>query len=285
MRNFATLTACMLVAGTANANLVITEIMQNPAAVTDSNGEYFEVYNNDTSDVDMDGYTIADNDSDDFVVSGTLLVPAGDFVVFGKSANDTTNGGVAVDYEFGSAMALANGGDEIVIFDADSVEVDRVEWDGGPLFPDPNGASMSLGCHLADNNDAANWFESILTTYGAGDFGTPGAANEDAIIVTVSDYPDSVSVGSSADFNVSLDNITCGALTNDAWIQATSDLIDVTVKTQPGVVLPAMTGSGLVPISLPVPLAAPLGDYDVNLNLGTLPSTVIWSDGFTATVY
>ncbi|MAE69879.1 MAG: hypothetical protein CME06_05360 [Gemmatimonadetes bacterium] len=285
MRNFATITACMLVAGTAGADLVITEIMQNPAAVTDSNGEYFEVYNSGASAVDMDGYTIVDNDSDDFVVSGTLLVPAGGYVVFGKSANDTTNGGVAVDYEFGSSMALANGGDEIVIMDADSLELDRVEWDGGPLFPDPTGASMSLGCYLADNNDGANWFESMLTSYGDGDFGTPGADNEDAIVVTVSDYPDSVSVGTNATFNVTLENITCGALTNDAWIHATGDVVDQTVKTQPGVTLPGMTSSGLVPISLPVPPSTPLGVYDVDLNVGTLPSDAAWTDGFSATVY
>jgi len=42
---------------------------------------------------------------------------------------------------------LANGADELVLLDGSSVEIDRVEYDGGPGFPDPNGASMALVVH------------------------------------------------------------------------------------------------------------------------------------------
>jgi len=79
MRNFMTcLAACAMVAGTAGADLVITEIMQNPSAVSDGDGEYFEVYNSGGAAVNMNGYTIVDNDFDDFVVAGDLFVPADD---------------------------------------------------------------------------------------------------------------------------------------------------------------------------------------------------------------
>ncbi len=285
MRNFMTcLAACAMVAGTAGADLVITEIMQNPSAVSDGDGEYFEVYNSGGAAVNMNGYTIVDNDFDDFVVAGDLFVPADDYVVFGKSDVDSTNGGVPVDYVFGSSMTLANGGDEVVILDADSLEVDRVEWDGGPLFPDPNGASMNLGCYLADNNDGSNWFEATLETYGDGDFGTPGADNEEVIVVTVTGAPDSVAVGGSADFDVTLSNLTCGVLTYDAWIHATGATIDQTVKTQPNVTLPGMFEI-TTPISLPVPGVTPVGDYDVSVNVGNLPDDALWWDDFTATVY
>src|SRR5690606_4368767 len=59
----------------------------------------------------------------------------------------------------------------------DSTEIDRVEWDGGPAFPDPNGASMALQSPFVDNNLAASWCTAVTPILG-GDLGTPGAAND-----------------------------------------------------------------------------------------------------------
>ena len=44
-------------------DVIINEIMQNPAAVADAAGEWFELYNPTASDIDLDGWTILDNDS------------------------------------------------------------------------------------------------------------------------------------------------------------------------------------------------------------------------------
>ena len=66
------------------------------------------------------------------------------FVVLGNNMDQGTNGGVQVDYSYGSSWFLANGDDEVVIETEDQLEIDRVNYDGGPNFPDPNGASMSL---------------------------------------------------------------------------------------------------------------------------------------------
>jgi len=57
----------------------------------------------------------------------------------------------------------------------------RVEYDGGPEFPDPTGASMALLDLESDINDGANWTEST-TPYGDGDLGTPGEANWDVSV-------------------------------------------------------------------------------------------------------
>ncbi|MCH8957332.1 lamin tail domain-containing protein, partial [candidate division KSB1 bacterium] len=125
--------------------IVITEIMQNPSAVFDSNGEWFEVFNPTAGAIDIDGWTIKDNGTDSHTISngGPLLVPAGGFLVLARNANSGTNGGVTVDYVY-SGITLANGDDEVVLLDDLSTEIDRVEYDGGPNFPDPTGASMSL---------------------------------------------------------------------------------------------------------------------------------------------
>ncbi len=163
--------------GTAG-DIIITEIMQNPSAVYDSDGEWFEVYNTTSADIDINGWYIKDNDTDSHHISngGPLLVPAHGYFVLGRNANSATNGGVAVDYEY-SGVDLANGADEIVLFASDgTTEIDRVEYDGGPNWPDPSSASMYFTGQAADdNNTAANWDVSALAWDGsAGDAGSPG---------------------------------------------------------------------------------------------------------------
>ena len=127
--------------------------MQNPAAVADSAGEWFEVHNPGMQDVDIDSWTISDNGSDSHVIAngGPLIVPAGGYIVLGNNANAATNGGVTVAYAY-SGVFLANGDDELVLTRLDGGEADRVEWDGGPVWPDPNGASMALLDPALDNN-------------------------------------------------------------------------------------------------------------------------------------
>ena len=158
--------------------LVINEIMQNPSAVGDSDGEWFEIHNPTGAAVDIDGWTIRDNDFDSHVINngGPLSVPAGGYVVLGNNADSGTNGGVTVDYSYNGNFFLSNGADELILEDGGLTEVDRVEWDGGPAFPDPTGASMSLRDPALDNNVGANWCESV-TQFGDGDFGTPGSEN------------------------------------------------------------------------------------------------------------
>ena len=166
------------------AQIVITEIMQNPSAVADSAGEYFEIYNAGTEPVDINGWTVSDNDFDSFVIDngGPLIVPAGGYLVLGNNADSATNGGVPVDYQY-SGMFLANGADEIVLTDTNSVEIDRVEYDGGPNFPDPSGASMELIDVTLDNNVGANW-TTAEDAFGDGDLGTPGASNDGPVDLT-----------------------------------------------------------------------------------------------------
>ena len=138
--------------------IVITEIMQNPAAVSDTNGEWFEVFNPTGSAIDIDGWTIRDDGSNSHTISkgGPLLVPAGGFLVLARNDNSLTNGGVTVDYEY-AGFFLGNGDDEVVLLDTDLNEIDRVNYDGGPAFPDPTGATMSLIAASLDNNVGANW--------------------------------------------------------------------------------------------------------------------------------
>ncbi|PHI19901.1 hypothetical protein CEQ90_10135 [Lewinellaceae bacterium SD302] len=158
-------------------DLVITEIMQNPSAVADGSGEWIELYNAGDEVVNLIGFILSDNGIDEHVINQNVLVQPGEYVVLGNNDDMATNGGVMVDYEY-SDFFLSNGDDEVII-SCPSAEIDRVEYDGGTDFPDPNGASMQLSSDNLgdDNNDGANWCASVAA-YGDGDLGTPGAANE-----------------------------------------------------------------------------------------------------------
>jgi predicted extracellular nuclease len=160
-------------------DVVINEIIQNPAAVADSAGEWFELFNPTSADIDINGWTIADNDIDSHVIDngGPLIIPAGGYLVLGNNTDTETNGGAPVAYSYGSSWFLANGADEVILTDAIGIEIDRVEYDGGPIFPDPTGASMALIDPALDNNVGANWC-TASTPFGAGDLGTPGAEND-----------------------------------------------------------------------------------------------------------
>ncbi len=171
-------------------DLVITEVMQNPYAVSDSAGEWFEVYNGTGLDIDLNGLEVSDSSGASFIVNSSLVAGAGAYAVFARNGNPAVNGGVNVDYVW-TSFGLGNTSDDIIL-SYGGVELDRVGWDDGASFPDPVGASMGLSPDAIDallNNDGSAWCESS-SIFGDGDFGTPGTVNdtcEPAPVQTCSD--------------------------------------------------------------------------------------------------
>ena len=172
-----TLLACAAPALAADTDLVITEIMQNPLVLADTDGEWFELHNTGAAPVDIEGWTVKDDGTNTFTIAngGPLLVPAGAYVVLGRNATAMAGQGVTLLYQY-SGMDLGNSDDELVLLNTSLVEIDRVMWDGGPVWPDPNGASMMWDEASGDNNVGTNWSTSVAV-FGGGDKGTPGSAN------------------------------------------------------------------------------------------------------------
>ena len=159
--------------------VVINEIMQNPLAVGDEFGEWFELFNNSTDPVNLMGWIIKDTDTDFHMISQSIVLSPGEFLVLSNNSDSTTNGGLKVDYQYND-IVLDNSIDEILMVSPTGVVVDSVAYDNGVTFPNTKGTSMALLNENMDNSFGLNWRESTLT-FGDGDLGTPGLSNSGTI--------------------------------------------------------------------------------------------------------
>jgi hypothetical protein len=158
--------------------LVVSEIMPDPLMVDGDFGEWFELHNPGASPIDLYGLTVGDGSGDSFMVDSHLEVPAGGYVVLGRTTDSALNGGAPVDLAYGDAFKLGNDDDTVAVWAGDVV-VDEVTYDIGAGFRLIEGASLSLAPEASSasgNDDGAAWCPATAP-YGLGDLGTPGAAN------------------------------------------------------------------------------------------------------------
>lgn len=299
---------CSLLGYSQNpGDLIITEIMNNPAAVSDTTGEWFEVYNTTGSAIDIDGWTLKDDGSNlhviDAMTGGTTVVPANGYLVLGRSSDTSLNGNAPVDYEYGSGgHTLGNGSDEVVLVLPDgTTEIARVNYDGGATFPDLTGESMQLdpsALNANDYDDGANWCPA-QTAYGDGDLGTPGVANEacaptcQAALGFSDATCDSVNPGATDDtYTVTLDYT--GAATGEIFVVTTTPsgftiggddptsvadgtitVSGVTEGTDITVIVSNIADGGLCDLARDItsPVCVPTGSVDLEL-VGVIDFTV-----------
>ncbi len=163
-------------------DLLITELLIDPGAVSDALGEWIEVRNRRAVKLDVLGCQLVDGDGriakfEDGV--GITQVPPGAYFVIGRSVDSNVNGGAVVDLAVSDVLYANNVGS--VVLECDGVEIDRVDYDAADWVIQSGVAiGFTLGAPqlVAENDDVANWCEQV-TTFGAGDRGTPGAANID----------------------------------------------------------------------------------------------------------
>ncbi|MEC7984479.1 MAG: MopE-related protein, partial [Myxococcota bacterium] len=164
-------------------DFVITEIMISPSAVSSSVGQWFEFYNNAGAMVDLTGLVVRDSGSETFTVS-SLIIQDNQAVVFGISDDQSVNGGVSVNYVYGTSMNFSSTASDSIILDANGVVIDQVDF-SPTTHPNTPGASLSLDSNLFDtssvladsNDDPSNWCDAVAP-YGSGDYGSPADLNE-----------------------------------------------------------------------------------------------------------
>jgi hypothetical protein len=164
--------------------VAITEFMKDPAHVGDAAGEWFEIYNPMAWRLNIEGWTIGDDNGGQHTIANGgqgVFVRPGEYFVLGRSADLAANGSVTVDYVY-TGFTMSNGSDQVVLRRRNGQTADRVAYDDGVLWPDQSGQSISLDPVFLDpatNDDAANWCHSVSAIgNGNPDTGTPGAAND-----------------------------------------------------------------------------------------------------------
>lgn len=137
-------------------HIVITEIMYNPPEAGTDTLEFIELYNNDVTTVNLEGYYFSKGIV--YIFPALSLAPGQYFLLavdslkftqfYGKPARQWTSG------------ALSNSGEELELKDKYGSVVDYVNFDDAapwPTSPDGFGPSLSLCDPSADNSLASNW--------------------------------------------------------------------------------------------------------------------------------
>ena len=292
--------------------LVITEFMKDSGFISDTFGEYVEIYNPTGADIDIEGYTLADLDFDATVLDNGglgIIVPAGGFAVLGREDDPALNGNITVAYEYNQngQFFLSNSSDEIVLYDGGGNLVDRVVYDNGVIWPDTSGASIEVDMAFADvagNDDGTKWAHSTCTIAGGPtcnpDLGTPGSSNAscsttpcggtggptgDLIFSEIMQNPSAVSDGDGEWFevyNTTGADIDMLGYTIQAGGSPSIEVISTSVVVPAGgYALFARKSDPLVNGGLPTPAY----DYDDGLNFGNSSQTVKILDGAGGTVF
>ncbi len=162
-------------------SLVITELMANPASVSDSLGEWFEIHNPGPSPVQLGALVLADVAGTFTVSDNNLTIQSGGWLVFGRELDISKNGGVPVTKAYSKVTLNNASGDTLRIQLADGTVIDQVIYTPGANGWSKlgNGVSYQLDPTKlsASANDLGGSWCLGKTTFGAGDLGSPGQLN------------------------------------------------------------------------------------------------------------
>jgi hypothetical protein len=161
--------------------ILITEIMYDPSALTDTYGEWFEIYNNTAEPVNLKNLVLLRDTVNTHTISDSVMLSPGGYFVFKRTQAAADSAG---SYVYGSDISLPNTGAVLAIRNKDTGSLHgdlifSVNY-GGSNFPSGAGASISLGPDKLNATDAVlgtSWCTST-SLYSTGDAGTPGLVND-----------------------------------------------------------------------------------------------------------
>jgi methionine-rich copper-binding protein CopC len=133
-------------------------------------GDWIELYNNDSKDIDLSGWELKDaKQFGSFVVPSNTILKSGEYIVLTNRLVDFKTSYPDVnaigDFSFGLGSE-----DSIRLFDKDSTLIDIVTYDETWVQANKNGNVLSLNSPDSDNSQSSNW--SVVDFYG-----TPGSEN------------------------------------------------------------------------------------------------------------
>ena len=165
----------------AYGELLITEIMANPSALSDTEGEWLEIYNNSDHSISLQNLILERDDANIHTITDEWVLGAGEYYVLSRTETATN---ASNEYVYGSDITLANTGALLSLYNEGSESapgalIFALDY-GEPGFPEGTGASICLDPNLNNTTDAvlgSSWCISS-SVYSTGDFGTPGTLND-----------------------------------------------------------------------------------------------------------
>ncbi|HEU4576635.1 MAG TPA: lamin tail domain-containing protein [Polyangiaceae bacterium] len=151
--------------------VVISELMKNPEALPDADGEWLELYNAGTQDLDLSGCELR-RDEQTLPLEEGFSIAAGAYLTFSNGEMP----GFQPDVLY-RGITLPNTGSFVLALACGSQLIDQVTIDSSAL-PNKAGHSLSLASSALDpaaNDRPENWCDGV-SAYN-GDFGTPGEDN------------------------------------------------------------------------------------------------------------
>ena len=161
--------------------ILITEIMFDPSALSDTEGEWLEIYNNSDQMLNLQNLILGRDDVNRHTIADPIELLPGEYFVFARTGTATS---ASNTYIYGSDISLTNSGAVLAIYN-EGTETDpgalifSVDY-GAVYFPSPTGASISLnldGFNPADAVLGTSWC-TATSVYNTGDLGTPGSEND-----------------------------------------------------------------------------------------------------------
>jgi len=163
--------------------VVINEVMANPRAVIDERGEWFELRSQEDKPLDLRGWRITSENDVGLDIDRSVALPAKGIIVLARDGDVRANGGVNASYAYGPRVALGNGADWIALKMPDGTTVDSVAWTSAL----PGRSRAVVDGEVRQVDVAGGGWATSTTTFGSGDFGTPGSTNGVATMPVSSD--------------------------------------------------------------------------------------------------
>jgi hypothetical protein len=198
--------------GSHYENIVINEISFNNSAQPDP-GDWVEIYNKGTQDVDLSGWKLTDSDTTHFYTFGAnTWIKANEFLVISNDlAKMKSIFGEVKNLEGTFDFGFGNTTDAVRLYSKTNELVDEVSYSNvlpWKRFELNELWSFELTSPLADNNSGENWDFSVS-------YGTPGARNsanlpssdEELVLPEVSsvlsqNYPNPFAEGTNLEFKL-----------------------------------------------------------------------------------
>ncbi|MBD3249743.1 PKD domain-containing protein, partial [Candidatus Woesearchaeota archaeon] len=215
----------IIVTGTPIAitgNVILNEIMYD--AVDETDGEWIEIYNNETFDINITGWILFESTNKTLSPNSTGIISSKDFAIITDNPTvflSNHSGFTKPVFETSTGISLSNDGDMLKIYDSNDSLIDIVNYSS--TWGGSNNHSIELNDTSLDNNNGSNWHTSSI----AG--GTPGENN--SVIVLPGDF--NVSWNQSV-LALGIGNISDGNLAGIVSVDAIGNNTNVTVVQDSG---------------------------------------------------